>query len=279
MSGTNTNPNEFTIRGDNLQEMWPDRPARLRHSLAGHPLFQTERLAEFLGPDSVEWNRADITVETALEDAPRTGLSAADTQSAWRNLRNVEAHPAYCELLESSVEKILSQVGSSHPPQKLEAFIFISSPNAVTPDHMDPEHNVLMQLQGSKTMRIWPADDRSILTDEDLERYHSANQEPGYPKAFEAFAHRAILHPGDAVYVPVTAPHWVQNGPKVSVSFSVTWRSPDSERAAGLHRLNHVLRARGIRPTPVGRSRARDGAKYAVFRAIRRVKGLREASQ
>ena len=40
---------------------------------------------------------------------------------------------------------------------KREAFIFVSSPNAVTPFHMDPEHNILMQLRGTKTMTLFPA--------------------------------------------------------------------------------------------------------------------------
>ena len=31
-----------------------------------------------------------------------------------------------------------------------EAFIFISSPNTVTPYHMDPEYNFLLQIRGTK---------------------------------------------------------------------------------------------------------------------------------
>ncbi|MEZ5892338.1 MAG: hypothetical protein R3C58_04235 [Parvularculaceae bacterium] len=35
---------------------------------------------------------------------------------------------------------------------------FRLSPGAVTPFHMDPEHNILLQIAGEKTFTIYPAD-------------------------------------------------------------------------------------------------------------------------
>src|SRR3546814_7623125 len=44
--------------------------------------------------------------------------------------------------------------------------------------------------------------------------------------------------PGEALLVPVKAPHFVQNGPAVSISFSITWRSERSVAEGELHSLN-----------------------------------------
>ena len=41
-----------------------------------------------------------------------------------------------------------------------QGFIFVSSPNSVTPYHFDPEHNILLQIRGSKVMTQFPAGTR-----------------------------------------------------------------------------------------------------------------------
>ena len=54
-----------------------------------------------------------------------------------------------------------------------EAFIFVSSPGAVTPFHIDPEWNFLLQVRGRKIIHVFPADDRSLVSEEELERFYS----------------------------------------------------------------------------------------------------------
>ena len=60
------------------------------------------------------------------------------------------------------------------------------------------------------------------------------------------------LEPGEAVYVPVKAPHWVKNGPEVSISFSITWRSEWSFREEYARRMNALLRKAGLSPPRPG---------------------------
>ena len=45
----------------------------------------------------------------------------------------------------------------------LEGFIFVSSPGSVTPYHIDPERNFLLQVRGNKTMHMFDGSDRSLL--------------------------------------------------------------------------------------------------------------------
>ncbi|HBQ92644.1 MAG TPA: transcriptional regulator, partial [Erythrobacter sp.] len=81
------------------------------------------------------------------------------------------------------------------------------------------------------------------------------------------------LEPGEAVYVPVMAPHFVRNGSEPSLSLSITWRSQWSYDEAGARCFNGLVRKTGYRPAAPGRWPARNRAKSLAFRAWRRVFG------
>ena len=80
------------------------------------------------------------------------------------------------------------------------------------------------------------------------------------------------LNPGQGLHFPVEAPHWVQNGSELSISFSFTFRTDESERREVLYRMNHKLRKLGLSPAPVGKSKLVDGGKFALVRAARLLK-------
>jgi hypothetical protein len=69
--------------------------------------------------------------------------------------------------------------------------------------------------------------------------------------------------------VPPNAPHWVLNGHAVSVSLSITFRTPVTERGAVVHSLNRRLRRLKVSPRPPGQHVATDKAKFAVHRALK----------
>jgi hypothetical protein len=82
------------------------------------------------------------------------------------------------------------------------------------------------------------------------------------------------LGPGEAVYVPVMAPHYVTNGPEVSVSISVTWRSPWSYAESDARRFNAMLRRVGIEPAAPGRWPHKNLAKSYGWRTVRKLREL-----
>ena len=85
------------------------------------------------------------------------------------------------------------------------------------------------------------------------------------------------LEPGKAVHVPFMAPHLVRNGPGVSISFSITWRSEWSYREEYAHRMNSLLRQAGLSPARPGRYPEQNHLKSLDYRAInkaRKVTGL-----
>jgi len=60
------------------------------------------------------------------------------------------------------------------------------------------------------------------------------------------------LTAGAGLHFPAVAPHWARNSDDVSVSFSVTFRTPASERQRIVFCANADLRARGLNPMPPG---------------------------
>ncbi|MEP3420298.1 MAG: cupin-like domain-containing protein [Erythrobacter sp.] len=270
----------------NFAASYPETPHVLRHALNRHPLLELDALAQLgerLPTDSVEYNRGDVGI--GVEGKPAsTGLSIADTirqvakANSWAVLKNVEQVPAYralvVDLLDEIRDEIETKTGAMLTPQ---GFIFISSPNAVTPYHFDPEHNILLQVSGSKTMTQFPAGDARFAADHVHESYHTGGpRELTWDESLMDGARAFALAPGQAVYVPVMAPHFVRNGPKSSISLSITWRSEWSYAESDARGLNHILRKNGFAPAPPGRWPSTNRTKAFAYRALRKL-GLSKA--
>ncbi len=279
-------PELLEIDGDVLRRSLDREPFRIRHRLSGHPLFAVERLLRLcrdLPEECVEYNAGDVAVGQDAALTPRTGLSAEETvrriaeQQSWMVLKYVERDPEYRALLHACLDEVRRHSEAVAPGMdRREGFVFLSSPGSVTPFHMDPELNFLLQVAGKKRMRLFDNADRGIVSEAELDRFHADHPHRNLPfrEEFDARARVHDLAPGDGVHVPVTTPHWVEVGDEVSVSFSITFRSDVSERRAGVHAWNAALRRRGWRPRAVGASPRLDDAKYLAWRARRRLVGM-----
>lgn len=260
-------------------------PFRVRHRLSDHPLFGMDQLLELskrLPEKSVEYNAGDLPIGQDPKTTPRNGLSAQETIQristcrSWLFMRNVEQDPIYEALLDSCLSEIRALTEPLDPGMhEKEGFIIISSPNSVTPFHIDIEHNFLLQIRGSKYFYIWSRDDREVLQEEDIEKfYRGAHRNIPYKDEFEKRGQCFELNPGDGLHSPVTCPHWVKNGSEVSVSFSVTFRTPRSHKRGHVYMMNSLLRKWGVKPNPYGRSAAGDGLKSMSWRVINRASSL-----
>lgn len=258
------------------------KPFVIKHDLCSHSLFDLDRLmrlAQSLPGTSVEYNAGAVPINCDPNETPMTGLSAAETIrrieecKSWMVLKNVEQDPAYNALLAGCLEEVKAYSEAIAPGMsKPEAFIFLTSPGSVTPYHMDPEHNFLLQIRGNKFMTVF---DRGLVSAEELERFHQgAHRNLSYCEDYLERSTTFELLPGDGLHVPVAAPHYVRNGSGVSVSFSITFRTPDLERKALAHRVNGQLRARGLHPRAVGESVSRDALKAMTFRVLRKSRAL-----
>ncbi len=263
---------------------YPEVPHKLAHALHSHALLTLESLAqlgESLPAASIEYNKGDLPVGIDPALVPANGLSIGDTirhvetSGSWAVLKNIEQNPAYerllMDLLAELKPHIEQKTGRMLKPQ---GFIFVSSPNAVTPYHFDPEHNILLQVRGSKTMTQFPAGDPRYAPDTTHEGYHTGgHRNLIWSQDLADGGTEWPLAPGEALFVPVMAPHHVKVGPASSISLSITWRSDWSFAEADARAFNSVLRKVGLRPKAPGRFPAQNMAKAYAWRAIRKLSG------
>ncbi len=264
---------------------YPEVAHVLRHGLAHHRLLTLGALAALAGDlpsESIEYNRGDLPI--GVDGKPGgTGLSIGDTirhiatSNSWAVLKNIEQVPAYEALLLSLLGELRNEIeaktGAMLRPQ---GFIFISSPNAVTPYHFDPEHNILLQLTGTKVMSQFPAGDSTFAPDHVHESYHAGGaRELTWHDGLASGGQDFALSPGDAVYVPVMAPHFVRNGASSSISLSITWRSDWSFAEAEARGFNRVLRKYGIAPIAPARWPATNYGKSLAFRVLRKLSAVK----
>jgi hypothetical protein len=266
---------------DAFSAHYPEVPHKLSHQLCGHALLDLEalaQLAEDLPDASIEYNRGDQPIGVDGKPAP-TGIPIGETirniatTGSWAVLKNIEQSPIYAALLGELLDELRPQIEAKTGQMlKTQGFIFISSPNAVTPYHFDPEHNILMQLRGSKVMTQFPAGDPTYAPDQTHESYHTGGaRELRWRDELAAGGTPWPLSPGEALFVPVMAPHHVKNGPEPSVSLSITWRSDWSFAEADARAFNAVLRRWGIEPQPPGRWPSRNGGKAFGWRVLRKL--------
>lgn len=259
------------------------RAFTLRHRLVDHPLLALDRLidlARALPAEEIEYNPGDLPVHHDPALTPSNGLSAEETLrrirdcKSWLVLKRVERDPAYRGLLDDCLAEVRRAVGGvAARMHQGEAFVFVSSPGAVTPFHMDPEHNFLLQIRGAKSFHVWDPADRDVISERALERYFSSSEHRNleYRDEFARRGRTIELGPGDGVHVPMAAPHWVANGADVSISLSITFRSERSNQRQRLYQINARLRRLGLTPTAVGRRPALDAFKLRADRVYARL--------
>lgn len=260
-------------------EKFNRRPFLISHRLAQHPLFELPRLIELaqsLPESHIEYNAGTLPVNQDPALTPRNGLSAQDTLQrieecrSWMAIKNVEFDPVYRSLLEECLAEIHPHSEPIVPGMmNAQGFIFVTSPGSITPYHFDPEHNFLLQLRGHKFVRLFDGLDPDILSQEELERFYGEKRRNFVLKEEnreKCWVYE--LQSGQGLHFPVTFPHWVQNGSEVSVSFSITFRTPDLQKRSSLYAANYWLRRRGLRPSPVGQSPWSDQLKYQTSRVV-----------
>lgn len=268
-----------------FEQHFAREPFIINHSLCNHPLFQMERILELSKtlPDScIEYNAGDLPVSIDPRLTPRNGLSPEETIrriaecQSWMVLKYVERDPAYRELLNSCLKLLAPYTDPIAPGMtQPQAFIFVSSPGSVTPYHIDPEHNFLLQIQGSKQIRMLDGRDPSILSQADLEHFYSDHgRNLKFKSEHLSTGWTFQLQPGQGLHFPVTYPHWVKNGDAVSISLSITFRTPDLDKRRALYQINGFLRQNGFSPWSVGHSVLRDNLYYNSFRLVRRGKSM-----
>jgi hypothetical protein len=260
-----------------------DRQAfAFEHRLADHPLFAPQRLLQLAkdmakDAEDVYFDVGDVRIDQRWDRTPVCSmpidelLHQIETAGAWIILRRAEKDPDYAKLLEAALADV--EALSGRDLRKLTKFrnaiIFINSPNRISTYHIDRECNCLLQIRGTKTVSIFDRNDREVLPEDEIERFWTVdNNSAVYKPHLQERARVFELTPGRAVHIPVNAPHWVKNGPEVSVSLSINFHYYDA-LLADVYRANYWLRRLGLRPAPPRQRALRDAVKGKLYRSAR----------
>jgi hypothetical protein len=260
-------------------------PFALRHRLESHPLLQLPRIVELsrvLPEDCVEYNAGNLEVSQDASLTPRNGLSIEETLRrietchSWMVLKNVQDVPVYRQLIDECLDQIQPLIVQTDPGMFMrKAFIFVSSPGAITPYHADFEYNFLLHVRGKKSITVFDGRDRTLMEEAHRERIVTGGQRNlPFAAEYEEKGKTFALGAGDGVHVPLSSPHWVRVGDEASISFSITFQSRRSARTLGVHRVNARLRRWGLQPRTVGESDVLDTSKYMLYRAMNRLNRL-----
>ena len=187
--------------------------------------------------------------------------------NAWLTLLNVEDDPSMAEIMNTHLGQLesgmIAKRGSKRGRMhRRVAFVFVSSPNSVTPVHFDIEHSLLMQVSGSKTVSIGCFESDAVRRRE-FDRYWDGSH--GRIQDLPPEVAEYPLTPGRAVYVPPGTPHWVHNGPDISLSVTLTYFTAATVRENRIEDFNSRLRRWHVNPREPGRSATADTAKICAM--------------
>src|SRR5215467_10619935 len=186
--------------------------------------------------------------------------------NAWLTLLNVEDDPGMAGLMNTQLDQLESGMtarqGKRVKMRKRVAFVFVSSPNSVTPVHFDIEHSLLMQVSGSKTLSVGRFESDAVRRHE-FDRYWDGSH--GRIETLPPEVAAYTMTPGRGVYIPPGTPHWVHNGPEISLSMTLTYFTDATIRENRIENFNAHLRRRHMDPREPGRSAAVDTAKVCAM--------------
>jgi hypothetical protein len=254
---------------------YPEQPAEFTHELHNDPrltLSAVAELADRLPLSSVIYDTSAQPLLVPEGGPPRGALARPgdvirnlDEAKAWLTLLNIEEDPEYADLMNTTLDKLeAGMVGMQGKMHNRVGFVFVSSPNSVTPAHFDIEHSLLMQVSGSKLVSFG-----HFIQKED--RRHEVNRywdgSHGRIESLPPELASYQLSPGRGVYIPPVAPHWVHNGPAISLSVTLTYFTAATEKENMIEALNAKLRKMHMTPRPPGHSAPVDMLKVATMRA------------
>ncbi|MEM1199741.1 MAG: cupin-like domain-containing protein [Pseudomonadota bacterium] len=256
-------------------------PFQLDHTLSDHQLFTLERLVELASKmprDKIEYNSGKVAINQDPDSTPQVNLEPAqvieeiETCGAWLVIKNVESESAYQALLAEFIGELAGASGlDAELFEDLQGFIFISSAGSTTPFHIDAEENILVQISGDKKVHVFENEDRSLVSEGEMEISPDGHRNMHYQPSHEERAAVFNLKEGDAVHIPYMQPHWVGTGERYCISMAMTWKTPEVRRLNKIRFMNGTLRRYGWVQNPPGHSALADGAKVLMHDLVRAV--------
>src|SRR5262245_12780722 len=259
---------------------------KARNSLAGHPLFEKQRIELSLR----RLPRHEIEIRTVQSQNHKyRGYSRGEVLPNANPLRTFERlgetprwmlchnlwmyDPEYRELMHQFAVDLIDTfpgMGDLSDLSDLGCWLFISSGRIIVHFHADPDQSFLNQISGSKTVYVYPAKILPEPSVENLVYLYDQNAVKYQPEYEQTVFPPVKLGPGDSAFLPLYAPHEVVNDDEVCVSLNIGFHTRLSRRRRAVHFVNFEMRDLGLQPAPYGRYPIVDSVKThmpAAFRA------------
>ena len=158
------------------------------HGLSGHPLLQLPSLIDLADRlekyDGCYWSNGSVNVTDRWEKG------ADRRQSLRKTIENIEENnslvilkfgvhdPIVGPFFREVLATLMRLAGKEMPEDVLvgRATILIASPYRITAYHIDQDVNYLLQVAGDKSFSVFDQTDRTLITDEELERYFNGDE-------------------------------------------------------------------------------------------------------
>jgi len=256
-----------------------EKPFKIRNFLAGHPLFEPERIKVLLRRIPrylIEIRKVQTSATNDgtykrgpmdKEADPIDTFANLDTKPAWMLLHETWIHDRdYGLLLKDYLKQLKGYFPEMQPRlRNIGCWMFLSSGKSVVHFHSDPDQSFLNQIKGSKTVFVYPM---KMLPETAVENLIYTNDQGAvvYNPAYEAQMYEPVhIAPGDSVFLPLFAPHRVTNDDGVSISWNVGFHTNKSWRQRAVHLMNLHLRHKGQQPTPYGVRADEDNRKARMY--------------
>ena len=162
-------------------------------------------------------------------------------------LRNVhEAHPGLWAEALASFHRLAPTLGI-RKPGKLTGQLVLSSAEAHAPYDFASTGVAVFHLRGVKRVWVYPVNEVSLpqATIEAVISGAASVPELAHTRLQDASAWRFDLVPGEALAMPLYAPHRIENQEDLCVTLVLTYETAESRITNGAHIANSVLRRKG----------------------------------
>ena len=226
---------------------------KLNHRLAETGLFTREALGKVIERCPAE-HLGLRAMGTEIDDPKRMegelggasgiqAIEAIEKGRMWMNIRRVmDWAPEYKKLLDDIFDEFQARM-PEFKTFKRNLGVLISSPNANVFYHADIQGQSLWQIEGSKSVYIYPRSE-VFLTPQSVEKIllRETAEDMPYEKWFDEYATVAELNPGEIITWPLYAPHRVRNHDCLNISVTMEHWTQQIWNSYAVHYGNGVLR-------------------------------------